>query len=316
MLPTMVQSDAILSVRGLRKTYSRGLIRRQTHQALAGVDLEVGRGSVFGLLGPNGAGKTTFIKVLLGLLATWEGRAEVFGLSPKDPASRKRIGYLPEAHRMPDYLTGWQVMILFGMMSGKSRSEVEARAPGLLQRLGIWEDAHRKVRGYSKGMQQRLGLAKAMIHEPELLFLDEPTDGIDPRGRRTIRNLIEELRDEGVTVFLNSHLLQEVELVCDRVVIMHQGAILKQGSISELIGEESRVRFQLDGADEQALAAARPHGAHHESRPGGFSAVMNDEETNAAIDALRARQVRIREVVRERKTLEDVFIDLIEEDRK
>jgi len=312
----MVQSDSILSVRDLKKTYTKGLFKRERFEALRGIDLEVGRGSVFGLLGPNGAGKTTLIKVLLGLLPSWKGEAQVFGMAPKNPASRRRIGYLPEAHRMPEYLTGWQVMILFGMMTGRSKAEIEERAPALMQRLGIWKDAHRKVRGYSKGMQQRLGLAQSLIHNPDLLFLDEPTDGVDPRGRKAIRVLIEELRDQGMTIFINSHLLQEVELICDRVVIMHQGQILRQGTVDELIGDAERVSFVLENSNEQLNAALHAFGQAHRTEPKGISAEMDDEQANAAIDCIRKSGARIREVRRDRKTLEDVFIELIEEDRQ
>lgn len=312
----MVQSDSILSVRDLRKTYSKGLFKRERFEALRGIDLEVGRGSVFGLLGPNGAGKTTLIKVLLGLLPSWKGDAQVFGMPPKDPNSRRRIGYLPEAHRMPEYLTGWQVMILFGMMTGRSKAEIEERAPALMQRLGIWKDAHRKVRGYSKGMQQRLGLAQSLIHNPDLLFLDEPTDGVDPRGRKAIRVMIEELRDQGMTIFINSHLLQEVEMICDRVVIMHQGEILRQGTVDELIGEAERVKIVLEQSDEQLNAALHAFGTAHRIEPRGISAEMDDEQANAAIDCIRKHGGRIREIRRDRKTLEDVFIELIGEDRQ
>jgi len=314
--PTMAGTDSILSVRDLRKTYKKGIFKRERFEALRGIDLEVGRGSVFGLLGPNGAGKTTLIKVLLGLLPSWQGHAEVFGMAPQDPNSRRRIGYLPESHRMPEYLTGWQVMILFGMMTGRSRAEIEERAPALMQRLGIWKDAHRKVRGYSKGMQQRLGLAQSLIHNPDLLFLDEPTDGVDPRGRKAIRHLIEELKADGMTIFINSHLLQEVEMICDRVVIMHQGEILRQGTIAELAGDDERVRILLDKPDAEAQAGLQAFGHAHTEEPNGTSAIMDDDQANAAIDYLRARGTRIREVRRDRKTLEDVFIELIEEDRK
>ena len=161
----------------------------------------------------------------MGLVPSWEGEARVFGRSAGDPAARTRIGFLPEAHRLPGYLTGRAVLRLFAMLSGCERAWVEERIPGWLARVGMEKDADRKVREYSKGMMQRIGLAQALIHEPELVFLDEPTDGVDPVGRAAVREIVAGLRARGTTVFINSHLLMEVERMCDRVVVMDRGQI-------------------------------------------------------------------------------------------
>ena len=178
----MATSDILISVRDLEKTYQKSLFRRG-FRALDGVTLDVGRGSVFGLLGPNGAGKTTLIKILMGLVPRWSGSASIMGYSAGDTRARSRIGFLPEAHRLPGYLTGRQVLRLYGMYSGRSRGWIDERIPVWLERVDMQASADRKVREYSKGMQQRIGLVQALIHEPELVFLDEPTDGVDPVGR-------------------------------------------------------------------------------------------------------------------------------------
>src|SRR5262245_51851848 len=237
----MPASEPLIAVRDLVKTFGG----RKGFRALDGVTLEVGRGSIFGLLGPNGAGKTTLIKILMGLVPGWEGEARLFGEPVGARAPRERVGFLPESHRLPGYLTGRQVLRLYAMLSGKERAWAEERIPGWLARVGMEKDADRKVREYSKGMQQRIGLAQALIHEPELVFLDEPTDGVDPLGRAAVREIVRKLAESGVTVFINSHLLMEVERMCDRVVIMAKGKILREGTVAELTRLTGRVAFGI-----------------------------------------------------------------------
>ncbi|MBL8107811.1 MAG: ABC transporter ATP-binding protein, partial [Anaerolineales bacterium] len=197
----MSTSDSILEVKDLRKVYRAGMFSKKGVAAIDGVSLSVGRGSVFGLLGPNGAGKTTMIKCLLGLVRRFEGEARLFGKHPDDPSSRSKVGYLPEAHRLPGHLTGRQVLELFGALSGSAPDEVKKRVGPLLERVDMTKAADRKVREYSKGMQQRIGLAQALVNDPELVFLDEPTDGVDPIGRAAIREMVVELKRRGVTLF-------------------------------------------------------------------------------------------------------------------
>lgn len=317
MLSAMGDGETLLEVSGLVKVYGRRLLRRGGSRALDGIDLCVGRGSVFGLLGPNGAGKTTLVKILLDLVRGWSGEVRLFGLPPRIPQARRRVGYLPEAHRLPPYLTGRQVMRLFGMLAGRPRREVDRRAPELLERVGMLSAADQKVREYSKGMQQRLGLAQALVHDPELLLLDEPTDGVDPVGRKAIRELVVDLRQRGVTVFVNSHLLAEVEMVCDRVVILHEGRVLREGTVDELTRETGAVGVELACELPGGLAAtlerefpkARIDGRRISLRAG-------DEELNRLVDRLRAQNVLLRAVERHRLTLEEAFIDLVGEDRR
>jgi ABC-2 type transport system ATP-binding protein len=275
----------------------------------------VGRGQVFGLLGPNGAGKTTLIKVLLGLTRGWTGEAEIFGRPPLDPVSRQKVGFLPEAHRLPPYLTGRQVMHLFGMMSGGSSDEIKARIGPLLEKVNMTSSADRKIREYSKGMQQRLGLAQALVHEPEIVFLDEPTDGVDPVGRASIREMVLDLKERGVTVFINSHLLMEVEMICDHVVIMDKGKVLVQGSIDELTPRTGAVEIDLRESPEDLEETLNGIGRGFATRDKGFQLELNDNELDKVIDRLRQRGLSIRSITPRRLTLEQAFIGLIKEDQ-
>ncbi|MDP6538081.1 MAG: ABC transporter ATP-binding protein [Planctomycetota bacterium] len=313
----MSENDPVLRIRGLEKEFRAGFLWRRRFKAIDKVDLEVGRGSVFGLLGPNGAGKTTLIKILLGLVRGHGGTAEVFGLPAGSSESRRRVGYLPEAHRLPNYLTGWQVMVLFGMLAGRPRKDVERRAPALLERVGMLKDAQRKVKEYSKGMQQRLGLAQALIHEPEIVFLDEPTDGVDPVGRMTIREMVQDLKEAGVTVFLNSHLLMEVEMICDRVVIMDRGRILREGTIEELTPRTGSVRFEVREipADLEQVIDGLGDLRHTDARSFELD-ITGDEQIDAAIDRLRARGVTITSITPRKLSLEQSFIDLVQGERR
>jgi ABC-2 type transport system ATP-binding protein len=299
-----------LRVSGLSKRYGRKLFK-PGFLALDEVDLEVGGGTVFGLLGPNGAGKTTLVKILLGLVRGWSGAAEVFGRPAGSPPPRARIGYLPEAHRLPGYLTGWQVLELFGRLCGRDKATLRARIPHLLHLVGMTESAHRKVREYSKGMQQRIGLAQAMVHEPALLILDEPTDGVDPVGRAAIRDVVLELKHKGTTIFINSHLLMEVEMVCDRVVIMDKGRILREGTIAELTPHTGRVRFEIEPVPEDLEALLAGLGADLDLHPGGFELTASREEVDSIVDLLRSRGVSIRGLTAGRLNLEQAFIELL-----
>jgi ABC-2 type transport system ATP-binding protein len=305
-------AESLIAIHDLQKTYP-GRWFRKGFQALRGVSFDVGRGSIFGLLGPNGAGKTTLIKVLMGLAPSWEGQATIFGLSAGDPRARRRIGFLPEAHRLPGYLTGIQVLRLYAMYSGRSRPWVDERMPGWLETVDMQRDAHRKVREYSKGMQQRIGLAQALIHEPELVFLDEPTDGVDPVGRAMIRTVVQELRDKGTTVFINSHLLMEVEQICDRVVIMSKGRIIREGTVKELTPSTGWVEFRLTSVPEdldRLLAAFEMPWKRTEE---GFAIDCDRALQNEVIDRLRASSVAIDSIARRKLTLEESFIDLVTE---
>ncbi len=308
----MSNDDVILSVRDLRKVYKSGVFSKKGVAAIDGVSLDVGRGTVFGLLGPNGAGKTTMIKCLLDLVRGYEGEARIFGLEPRDPQSRRKVGYLPEAHRLPGHLTGRQVLQLFGALSGDPPDKVNQRVGPLLARVDMTAAADRKVRQYSKGMQQRIGLAQALINDPELVFLDEPTDGVDPVGRAAIRELVTELKRRGVTLFINSHLLMEVEMICDRVVIMDRGRIIRHGTIEELTPRSGAVRFELGAMPPDLQQILAGVGADLTVDGNAFTLAVGPAEVDRVIDVLRARSVSIRSISQRRTTLEESFIGLVQ----
>jgi ABC-2 type transport system ATP-binding protein len=214
-----------LSARGLEKRYG-------STTALAGVDVDVAEGELVGLLGPNGAGKSTLVKIACGLVRQTRGEAEVCGAKAGSRASLRQLGYLAELFRFPGWYSADELIALHQRLSGSTGGEAERSE--LLELVGLTEARDRRVEAMSKGMQQRLGIAQALVGAPPLLLLDEPTSALDPAGRRTVRLLLEELRDRGTSVLLNSHLLSEIELVCDRVVILHRGAVVAEGSPAEL----------------------------------------------------------------------------------
>ncbi len=222
----------------LRKEYNR-------KAAVADLSLQVGPGEVFGFLGPNGAGKTTSIKMLLGLAKPTSGEARLLGQPIGDPQSRSRIGFLPEHFRFHDWLTGAEFLDVHAQLYGLSQPDRQQRTPLLLKRVGLEEHAQQKLRGYSKGMLQRIGLAQALLNKPAVVFLDEPTSGLDPVGRILVRDIIHELRDEGTTVFLNSHLLSEVEITCDRVVFIKHGAVIKTVALREVEQDATQVEIRV-----------------------------------------------------------------------
>ncbi|HTY40712.1 MAG TPA: ABC transporter ATP-binding protein [Thermoanaerobaculia bacterium] len=300
-----------IEAQGLRKVY-RSRWRGRSVAALDGLDLKVQPGEVFGLLGPNGAGKTTTVKILLGLTHPSAGEARLFGRSSRDPESRRRVGYLPEGHRFPGYLTARQTLSIFGRMSGMDRAALDRRAPALLERvrLSAWADV--RVRKFSKGMTQRLGLAAALVHDPDVLLLDEPTDGVDPVGRREIRDLLQEEAARGKAILLNSHLLSEIERLCSRVAVLCSGRAAAQGSIEELTAGGSRYRLVASGVDERLLAALRETGASVERVNGHFDLTARDvDHVNALVDRLRAGGGRLQELSPVRSSLEDVFVGLV-----
>jgi ABC-2 type transport system ATP-binding protein len=222
----------------LRKEYSRKV-------AVADLDLQVGQGEVFGFLGPNGAGKTTSIKMLLGLAKPTSGEARLLGQPIGDPHSRSRVGFLPEHFRFHDWLTGVEFLDLHAQLYDVSEADRQQRIPLLLKRVGLEEHATKKLRGYSKGMLQRIGLAQTLLNRPAVVFLDEPTSGLDPIGRILVRDIIRELRAEGTTVFLNSHLLSEVEITCDRVVFIKHGAVVKAVALKEIEQGATQVQIRM-----------------------------------------------------------------------
>jgi ABC-2 type transport system ATP-binding protein len=306
-----------IDVQALRKTYRDGLLGRRRVEALKGVTLQVRRGEIFGLLGPNGAGKTTLIKVLLGVVRRSGGHASILGWSAGDRRGRIHVGYLPENHRIPRHHTGNSALAYYGSLSGLSLREIRRRRPALLETVGLAKWGTSSVKKYSKGMLQRLGLAQAMLHEPDLLILDEPTDGVDPLGRSEMRAVLQQLKNAGKTVFLNSHLLQEVELVCDRVAILNHGEVLRTGRIADLTSRpEAEVQFVLLGSETRMRAALAGYelGQFQAAGADQFQVVVHVADQAAAdrcVDDLRRQGISIAGMSRCRQTLEEAFLSIV-----
>lgn len=244
--------EFVAEAHGLVKEYkSGGRVR-----ALDGIDLQIRPGEVFGLLGPNGAGKTTFVKCLLGLLRPTEGTVTLFGRPPTDPEVRRKIGFAPEQPHFPEFLSATEVMQFHGKLLGLSPTEIKEQQMRLLAEAEL-SDAPKRIRAFSKGMVRRLTVAQALLGKPELMILDEPTADLDPLGRRDVRNKLEELRKAGVATLLNSHLLSEVERVCDRVAIVHKGNLLALGDVEDLVPEGRDLETVFVDLVEQAKAAVQ-----------------------------------------------------------
>lgn len=297
----------------LSKTYTTGILNKREIPALQDLSLHVERGEIFSLLGPNGAGKTTFVKIMLSLTHPGAGSASLLGHHVAEAKARRKVGYLPENHRFPGYLSGEQVLLSFGSLAGVRKAEREARTTQLLGMVGMQDWRTVKVKRYSKGMMQRLGLAQAMINDPEVIFLDEPTDGVDPVGRKEIRDVLRNLKAAGKTIFLNSHLLSEVELVSDRVAILDHGKLLRVGTVDELTVTDSSYTIGVDGSVPEAFvteATARVLGVTIGSE-GIIARVPDVNRLNAVIDLLRTHGVAITAIHKQRSTLEESFINLI-----
>ena len=234
-------------IRDLEKIFPVPLRRRQV-VALRGLSLEIAPGSVYGLLGPNGSGKSTTLKILLGLVTATSGTSEIFGVPSSRVASRVDVGFLPENPYFYKFLTGAETIAFYGKLCGLTGSKLKARTAELLDLVGLTEAGDRRVGSYSKGMLQRIGLAQAMVHDPRLLILDEPTAGVDPAGSRQIRDLILQLKARGKTILLTSHLLEQVQEVCDRVGILAKGHMVREGALDILTGVSGQTEFIIENA--------------------------------------------------------------------
>lgn len=315
-------SEPVIQVRKLQKTYRSGLFRSRRVDALTDVSLEIEAGRIYGLLGPNGAGKTTLIKILLGIVRKTSGDAKILGVNAGDIAARQRIGYLPENHRIPRHLTGKTALEYYGCLSGLPLAEVRRRMPELLAQVQLLGRERDRVSGYSKGMQQRLGLAQAMLHKPELIILDEPTDGVDPVGRKEIRGVLKRLADEGTSIFLNSHLLQEIELICESVAILVKGQVRMTGSVKELkegiVGAPMAVRLQTtrsEAAECFSDVSVSTVTDEAENTIDVHAEFTDQSQIDAVIDRLRAKHISIVSMQRREQSLEDAFLKIVSEDQ-
>ena len=304
--PSAGPSDGpALELAGVRKAYGRQV-------ALHDITLRVEPGEVFGFLGPNGAGKTTAVKILTGLVHAGGGEARVLGRPVGEPAARRRIGYLPEHFRFQDWATGTALLDFHARLAGVPAGQRPARIAEVLELVGLTGRGHQRIRTYSKGMAQRIGLAQALLGRPELVLLDEPTSALDPVGRREVRDLIGWLRQQGVTVFLNSHLLSEVELVCDRVAIIDRGRIVRTGRLAELVGSATALRIALDRVDQPLLDALGRFGRVQAVDGGNVTLVVDDVDVAPAVADCAVRAgYRLFELVPVQRSLEEVFLGLV-----
>jgi ABC-2 type transport system ATP-binding protein len=304
-------ADLAIETEGLSKTFRRGW-SSQGFRAVDNVSLRVDRGTTYGLLGPNGAGKTTFVKMLLSCSHPTSGRATVFGVDSRIPAARRPIGYLPENHRFPTYMTGRAMLDFYGALSGMDGVTRKKRTAELLTLVGLEQWGEVRLGKYSKGMLQRVGLAQALMHSPSLLILDEPGDGVDPVGRRQIREILQALEEKGVTIFLNSHLLSEVELFCKDVAIIYKGRLALEGKIKDLTAG-SGYRVEAEHAPDRLIDELRAQSSGVIAQNGTVEFLFaNREVANRAVDLLRAEKCEIEAVARTRSTLEDVFMRTVD----
>lgn len=307
---------AAIETRSLSKVYVTSFGNKKV-RALNELNLTIEKGTIFGMLGPNGAGKTTLVKLLLQIIFPTFGTARLLDTDINDYHLKKKIGYLPENHKYPPYLSGGAVLKYFGKLSNINGLELDKKIDELLELVNLTEWKKAKVRTYSKGMMQRLGLAQALINDPELIFLDEPTDGVDPIGRKEIRDILLELKSRSKTIFLNSHLLSEVELITDRVGILNKGKLLRDGTVRELTEKKEEYKITVSDEEFELTRYSDKNIIITKSNRGSFSIKVDDIRTmNLLVDKLRNDSVLIKEIVLQKDTLEEMFISLISQEEK
>ncbi len=296
----------VIATHNIIKTYGK-------IEALKGVTLTVNKGEIFGLLGQNGAGKTTLIKIMLGITKLSYGTAELLDEPVGHPEVLTRVGYLPEDHRFPEYHTAYSLLDYFGTLLEMPAAARKKRIPEMLEEVGLKGRMNYKIRTYSKGMKQRLGIAQALMHDPDVIFLDEPTDGVDPVGRKEIRAILHQLKERGKTIFINSHLLGEVELICDHVVIMQRGEVIRQGDMASLTKQRGLYLIGLAPRQDFPRDEAAKLG-YEVNRDGDFweVALQGSQTIDPIVDLLRQRGLNLRHLAERRQTLEDLFIQTVE----
>ena len=281
--------------------------------ALSGLTMSVRRAEVFGFLGPNGAGKTTAVKLLVGLARPSAGQAWVLGAPVGDLKTRRRLGYLPELFRYQGWMKASEVLSLHCELAGLPRSEWKAEIAGALETVGLSERADDHVEGFSKGMQQRLGLGVALLGRPELVLLDEPTSALDPVGRHDVREIIRQLKERGTAVFLNSHLLSEVEQVCDRLAVVDRGRVIATGTMSQILGQDGAVRVRVTGLPAAGRASLRTYGNLEDEGEWLTFRGLASERVPELVSEIVRHGGRVYAVEPRHETLEDRFLQLLKE---
>jgi ABC-2 type transport system ATP-binding protein len=296
-----------IEILGLEKTYKVGFWRKRPKRALHPLHLTVEEGEIFGFLGPNGAGKTTTLKMLMGLAFPTSGSARLLGRDWTDPEVKAQIGFLPEQPYFYDYLTAHELLDYYGQLSGVPGKDRKRQIEKVLQRVGLTDVKGVQLRKFSKGMLQRAGIAQAILHDPKLVFFDEPMSGLDPMGRREVRDLMEQLKHEGKTVFFSTHILSDAEALCDRVAIIHQGELRGVGVVADLTSSvQGKVEVIWHGT--QIPSSIRALGAECHVTGDTVRAVLAENQQDAAIDALRRERIRLIAITPVRTSLEEYFV--------
>ena len=297
-----------IEIAGLEKVYTVGFLRKKPKQALFPLRLSIEDGEIFGFLGPNGAGKTTTLKLLMGLVFPTSGSARILGREWTDPAIKAQIGFLPEQPYFYDYLTAHELLDYYGQLSGVPAKDRKRRIEEVLQRVGLTDVKGVQLRKFSKGMLQRAGIAQAILHDPKVIFLDEPMSGLDPMGRREVRGLIEQLKQEGKTVFFSTHILSDAEALCDRVAIIYKGELRGVGAVADLTSTvQGRVDIVWQGT--QVPASIKALAAECHVTGDTVRAVIPEAQQDAAIDALRRERLRLISLTPVRTSLEEYFVE-------
>jgi ABC-2 type transport system ATP-binding protein len=313
---------AAIEILDLEKSYLVGFWRKRPKLALRPLRLTIEEGEVFGFLGPNGAGKTTTLKLLMGLVFPTAGTARILGLDMDDPRVKSQIGFLPEQPYFYDHLSARELLNYYGQLSGLPAKGRSARVEQMLARVGLSDSAGVQLRKFSKGMLQRLGLAQAVLHDPKLVFLDEPMSGLDPMGRREVRDLIQQLRSEGKTVFFSTHILSDAEALCDRVGVINQGELRGVGAVAELTAQ-TRGKIEIIFHAQRVPAGLTGLGAEARLSGDMVNAVLPEEQQDAALEVLRRDGLKLISLTPVRSSLEEYYIQKLqpaegrkEEDRK
>jgi ABC-2 type transport system ATP-binding protein len=302
---------AAIEILGLEKTYNIGFWRKRPKHALRPLDLKVEEGEIFGFLGPNGAGKTTTLKLLMGLIFPTAGSARILGMDVDDPRMKAQIGFLPEQPYFYDYLTARELLEYYGQLSGVEAKQRSSRVNEVLQRVGLPDVGGVQLRKFSKGMLQRVGIAQAILHDPKVVFFDEPMSGLDPMGRREVRDLMAHLKEEGKTVFFSTHILSDAEALCDRVAIIHQGELRGVGAVADLTSSvHGKVEIVWQGT--VVPASLRALGAECHVTRDTVRAMLSEANQDAAIEALRRERLRLVSVTPVRTSLEDYYLQKLQ----
>jgi ABC-2 type transport system ATP-binding protein len=298
---------AAIDILGLEKVYNVGFWRKKPRRALQPLHLSVQEGEIFGFLGPNGAGKTTTLKMLMGLVFPTAGSARILGMELDDPRMKAQIGFLPEQPYFYDYLTAGELLHYYAQLSGVDAKDRERKVRESLARVGLPDVMRVQLRKFSKGMLQRVGIAQAILHDPKIVFLDEPMSGLDPMGRREVRDLMVQLKQEGKTVFFSTHILADAEALCDRVAIIHLGALQSVGAVADLTSNvEGKVELVWRG--NKIPGAMSALGADCHVAGDTVRGVVLEGNQDAALDILRRERLQIISLIPVRTSLEEYFV--------